>query len=144
MKKLLLIFFLLTFTVFGKIKITCKPIVFKEVRAQNNGVYKSKATARGVIEIYSDNMEEDFGKLVAFQVPTHTYITNKKRWIKTDKVVFKKNEQEVVMDSETKKIIFHVILDKKELSKEENRDLIDGVYAGTLPINYSIYEKEMR
>lgn len=144
MKKLLLIFFLLTFTVFGKIKITCKPIVFKEIRAQNNGVYKSKATARGVIEIYSDNMEEDFGKLVAFQVPTHTYITNKKRWIKTDKVVFKKNEQEVVMDSETKKIIFHVILDKKELSKEENRDLIDGVYAGTLPINYSIYEKEMR
>ena len=144
MKKLLLIFFLLTFTVFGKIKITCKPIVFKEVRAQNNGVYKSKATARGVIEIYSDNMEEDFGKLVAFQVPTHIYITNKKRWIKTDKVVFKKNEQEVVMDSETKKIIFHVILDKKELSKEENRDLIDGVYAGTLPINYSIYEKEMR
>lgn len=144
MKKILLIFFLLTFTVFGKIKITCKPIVFKEVRAQNNGVYKSKATARGVIEIYSDNMEEDFGKLVAFQVPTHTYITNKKRWIKTDKVVFKKNEQEVVMDSETKKIIFHVILDKKELSKEENRDLIDGVYAGTLPINYSIYEKEMR
>ena len=144
MKKLLLIFFLLTFTVFGKIKITCKPIVFKEIRAQNNGVYKSKATARGVIEIYSDNMEEDFGKLVAFQVPTHTYITNKKRWIKTDKVVFKKNEQEVVMDSETKKIIFHVILDKKELSKEENRDLIDGVYAGPLPINYSIYEKEMR
>ena len=144
MKKLLLIFFLLTFTVFGKIKITCKPIVFKEIRAQNNGVYKSKATARGVIEIYSDNMEEDFGKLVAFQVPTHTYITNKKRWVKTDKVVFKKNEQEVVMDSETKKIIFHVILDKKELSKEENRDLIDGVYAGTLPINYSIYEKEMR
>lgn len=144
MKKLLLIFFLLTFTVFGKIKITCKPIVFKEVRAQNNGVYKSKATARGVIEIYSENMEEDFGKLVAFQVPTHTYITNKKRWIKTDKVVFKKNEQEVVMDSETKKIIFHVILDKKELSKEENRDLIDGVYAGTLPINYSIYEKEMK
>ena len=144
MKKLFLIFFLLTFTVFGKIKITCKPIVFKEVRAQNNGVYKSKATARGVIEIYSDNMEEDFGKLVAFQVPSHTYITNKKRWIKTDKVVFKKNEQEVVMDSETKKIIFHVILDKKELSKEENRDLIDGVYAGTLPINYSIYEKEMR
>lgn len=144
MKKLLLIFFLLTFTVFGKIKITCKPIVFKEVRAQNNGVYKSKATARGVIEIYSDNMEEDFGKLVAFQVPTHTYITNKKRWVKTDKVVFKKNEQEVVMDSKTKKIIFHVILDKKELSKEENRDLIDGIYTGTLPINYSIYKKEMR
>lgn len=144
MKKLLLIFFLLTFTVFGKIKITCKPIVFKEVRAQNNGVYKSKATARGVLEIYSDNIEEDFGKLVAFQVPTHTYITNKKRWIKTDKVVFKKNEQEFVIDSETKKIIFHVILDKKELSKEEDRDLIDGVYTGTLPINYSIYEKEMK
>ena len=89
-------------------------------------------------------MEEDIGKLKAYQVPTNTYITNKKRRVKTDKVVFKKNEQEAIITSETKKIIFHVILDKKELSKEENRDLIDGIYTGTLPINYSIYEKEMR
>lgn len=144
MKKFILIFFLLTFTVYGKIKITCKSIVFKEVRAQNNGLYKSKATARGVIEIYSDNIKEDFGKLVSFQVPTHTYITNKKRWVKTDQIIFKKNEQDVIIDSENKKIVFHVILDKKELSKEENRDLIEGVYSGNLPINYSIYEKEMR
>lgn len=144
MKKLVFIFFLLTLTVYGKIKITCKPIVFKEVRAQNNGVYKSKATARGVIEIYSDNIDEDFGKLVTFQVPSHTYITNKKRWVKTDQVLFKKNEQEVIIDSENKKVIFHVLLDKKELSKEENRDLIDGIYTGSLPLNYSIYEKEVR
>lgn len=144
MKKFILIFFLLTFTVYGKIKITCKPVVFKEVRAQNNGLYKSKATARGVIEIYSDNIKEDLGKLVVFQVPSHTYITNRKRWVKTDKIIFQKNEQETTIDSETKKIVFHVILDKKELSKEENNDLIDGVYTGSLPINYSIYEKEMR
>lgn len=144
MKKFILIFFLLTFTVYGKIKITCKPVVFKEVRAQNNGLYKSKATARGVIEIYSDNIKEDLGKLVVFQVPSHTYITNRKRWVKIDKIIFQKNEQETTIDSETKKIVFHVILDKKELSKEENNDLIDGVYTGSLPINYSIYEKEMR
>lgn len=144
MKKFILIFFLLTFTVYGKIKITCKPVVFKEVRAQNNGLYKSKATARGVIEIYSDNIKEDLGKLVVFQVPSHTYITNKKRWGKTDKIIFQKNEQETTIDSETKKVVFHVILDKKELSKEENSDLIDGIYTGNLPINYSIYEKEMR
>lgn len=144
MKKFILIFFLLTFTVYGKIKITCKSVVFKEVRAQNNGLYKSKATARGVIEIYSDNIKEDLGKLVVFQVPSHTYITNRKRWVKTDKIIFQKNEQETTIDSETKKIVFHVILDKKELSKEENNDLIDGVYTGSLPINYSIYEKEMR
>ena len=91
MKKFMLIFFLLTFTVYGKIKITCKPIVFKEVRAQNNGLYKSKATARGFIEIYSDNIEEDFGKLVVFQPPSYTHITNKKRWVKTDKIIFQKN-----------------------------------------------------
>ncbi len=144
MKKFMLMFFLLTFTVYGKIKITCKPIVFKEVRAQNNGLYKSKATARGVIEIYSDNIEEDFGKLVVFQPPSYTHITNKKRWVKTDKIIFQKNEQKAIIDSETKKIVFYVILDKKELSKEENSDLIDGIYTGNLPINYSIYEKEMR
>lgn len=141
MKKLLILYFLLISTLYGKIRITSNPIVFKEVRAQNNGIYKSKATARGIIEIYSDNIEEDFGKLIVFNVPTHTYITNKKRWVKTDKVIFKKNENEVIIDSETKKVIFHVILDKKELSKEENRDLIDGIYNGNLSITYSIYEK---
>ncbi|MGL4867108.1 MAG: hypothetical protein ACRC4S_00395, partial [Cetobacterium sp.] len=65
------------------------------------------------------------------------------RWVKTDKIVFKKNEKDVIIDSENKKIIFHVVLDKKELSKEENRELIDGIYVGVLPMNYSIYSKEM-
>ncbi|MGL4987813.1 MAG: hypothetical protein ACRCYM_00420 [Cetobacterium sp.] len=143
MKIFFTLFLLITSTAFSKIKITTKPVVFKEVRAQSSGNYKSRAVARGVIEIYSDNLEEDFGKLVTFSFPEYTYITNHKRWVKTDKIVFKKNEKDVIIDSENKKIIFHVVLDKKELSKEENRELIDGIYVGILPMNYSIYSKEM-
>ncbi|MGL5378223.1 MAG: hypothetical protein ACRCZR_00935 [Cetobacterium sp.] len=143
MKIFFTLFLLITSTAFSKIKITTKPVVFKEVRAQSSGNYKSRAVARGVIEIYSDNLEEDFGKLVSFSFPDHTYITNRKRWVKTDKILFKKNEKDVIIDSENKKIIFHVVLDKKELSKEENRELIDGIYVGVLPMNYSIYSKEM-
>lgn len=143
MKIFLFLYLLTSFTTLAKIRISAKPITFKEVRAQSSGNYKSRAVARGIVEIYSDNLEEDLGKLVSFEFPEYTYITNRKRWVKTDKIVFKKNEKDVIIDSETKKVIFHVILDKKELSKEENRELIDGIYTGILPINYSIYSKEM-
>ncbi|MGL4904405.1 MAG: hypothetical protein ACRC34_02760 [Cetobacterium sp.] len=143
MKILLALLLLINSSAFCKVKITIKPIVFKEIRAQSSGNYKSRAVARGVVEIYSDNLDDDFGKLVSFTFPEYTYITNHKRWVKTDKIVFKKNEKDVIIDSENKKIIFHVVLDKKELSKEENRELIDGIYVGVLPMNYSIYSKEM-
>ena len=85
----------------------------------------------------------DRGKLVTFQSPSHTYITNNKRFVKIDKIKFKKNDSEVVITEENTKIIFHVVLDKKELSKEKNTDLIDGIYTGILSMNYSIYDKEI-
>ncbi|MGL4947672.1 MAG: hypothetical protein ACRC0R_01775 [Cetobacterium sp.] len=143
MKTFFILYLTIVSTAFSNIYITAKPILFKEVRAGSAGKYKSHAVARGIIEIYSDNLEEDFGKLISFQFPEHTYITNRKRWVKTDKIIFKKDEKNKIIDSETKKVIFHVVLNKKELSNAENRELIDGIYTGVLPINYSIYSKEM-
>lgn len=143
MKYIVFFYIFISSFAYGEIKVKCSPVLFKEVRAQNNGVYKSKAVARGIIEIYSDNLEEDLGKLVTFQSPSHTYITNNKRFVKIDKIKFKKNDSEVIITEENTKIIFHVVLDKKELSKEKNTDLIDGIYTGILSMNYSIYDKEI-
>ncbi|MGL5934958.1 MAG: hypothetical protein ACRCZI_04990 [Cetobacterium sp.] len=142
--KLFLLLYIMTFlSSYANLKITSKPIVFKEIRAHNNGAFKDKVSGRGIIEIYSDNLEEDLGKLVVFNIPEYTHISNNKRWIKTHKVLFKKADKEIIIDKENIKIIFYVILDKKELSNEENRELIEGIYKGSLSMNYSIFEKEM-
>lgn len=143
MKLFISIYFMLAFTTYANLKITSKPIVFKEIRAHNNGAFKDKVSGRGIIEIYSDNIDEDRGKLVAFSIPEYTHITNKKRWVKTDKIIFRKEDKEIIIDQENIKIIFYVILDKKELSTEQNRELIEGLYAGALSMNYSIFDKEM-
>ncbi|MGL5191914.1 MAG: hypothetical protein ACRC7S_19935 [Cetobacterium sp.] len=143
MKLFISIYFMLAFTAFANLRITSKPIVFKEIRAHNNGAFKDKVSGRGIIEIYSDNLEEDLGKLIVFSLPEYTHITNKKRWVKTDKIIFKKEDKEITINKENTKIIFYVILDKKDLSTEENRELIEGIYKGSLSMNYSIFEKEM-
>ncbi|MGL5313153.1 hypothetical protein [Cetobacterium sp.] len=143
MKLFISLYFILNFCSYANLKITSKPIFFKEIRAHSNGAFKNKVSGRGIIEIHSDNLEEDLGKLVVFNLPEHTYISNKKRWIKTDKIIFRKEDKEVLIDKENIKVIFYVILDKKEISNEENRELVEGIYKGSLPMNYSIFEKEM-
>lgn len=143
MKICILLSLFLSFTSYSKIKIKTNPIIFKEVRAQNNGIYKSKAKARGVIRIESDNLKNDFGKLVKFEVPEYIYLTNGKRWLKTKGVIFKNKNQEVIINNESEKIIFHIILDKKVLADEKDKDKIDGEYIGELNLNYSIYDKEI-
>lgn len=143
MKKLIIpLFIALSVVSYSQIKVKVKPLVFKEVRAQNNGIYKPKAKARGVITITTDNFLEDKGKLVKFEVPEYINLVNEKnRRIKTDKIVFRDDDKEVVIDESSKKVIFHVILDKRELSREKNSDLIEGNYEGILPLNYSIYSE---
>lgn len=144
MKKYIIFFTLfLSFLSYGELKIKVKPLTFKEVRAQNNGIYRNKAKARGIIIIESDNLENDIGKLVKFEVPKYVHLTNGKRWIKTKNIIFKDKDQEIIIDEESEKVIYHVILDKKELANESDKDKIDGVYKGELNLNYSIYDREM-
>ncbi len=142
-KNIVFLYTLISFWAYAEIKVKCNPIVFKEIRIQNGVTYDSKTVARGVIEIYSDNLKEDFGKLISFQAPPYTYMTNNKRSVKTENIKFNKNKAEIVLTEENEKIVFHIILDKRKLSNEKNKELIDGVYTGLLSLNYSIYDKEI-
>lgn len=70
-------------------------------------------------------------------------MTNNKRSVKTENIKFNKNKAEIVLTEENEKIVFHIILDKRKLSNEKNKELIDGIYTGLLSLNYSIYDKEI-
>lgn len=141
-------FFLITFIFLssishGKITIKNKPLIFKEVRSQNNGIYKNKAKARGIIIIKTDDLERDKDKLVVFQVPKYVNLTNGKRWIKTKDIIFKNKDKDIIISEESTKVIYHVILDKRELTNISDKGSIEGTYTGTLPLHYSIYDKEL-
>lgn len=134
---LLLIFNRLSYS---EIKIRVKPLEFHEIRAQNSGLYS--ATARGIIIITTDNLDEDIGKLIKFKTPEQLVLSNGKNFIKSENINFENKKDEIIIEKENEKLIYFVILDKKEFSQGKNQNEIEGDYLGTLPLNYSIYSKE--
>lgn len=143
MKKLVILSFLIFNRLsYSEIKIRVKPLEFQEIRAQNSGLYNPKAKARGIIMITTDNLEEDIGKLVKFKIPKQLILNNGKNLIKSENINFENKKDEIIIEKENEKLIYFVILDKKELSQGKNQNEIEGDYLGTLPLNYSIYDKE--
>lgn len=142
MKIIICLFFILFQTnIFAEIKVKVKPLEFKEIRTRSIGEYKSKAKARGIIIITTDNLQEDIGKLIKIEVPKYINMSNGKRWIKTENIIFVDDNQEKIISHETEKMIYYVILDKKELTNTKEKNTIEGEYIGELPINYSIYSR---
>lgn len=142
-KYILLLTLTISFICYSELKITIKPIIFKDIRAENNGVYRNLEKARGIITIESDNLQEDKGKLVEFKTPQYITLTNKVNSINSHKIVFKDKILKYIISEENTKIIFHILLDKKQLNCQIDSEKIEGIYEGILNINYSIYSKEM-
>lgn len=141
--KIYSLYLLIFFQSFAQLEINNNPLIFKDIRIKNNGIYKNKAKARGIITIKSNNLKEDFGKLIEFKTPKYIYITNGKKYIRINKINFENKFKKIIISQEITKVIYHVILDKKEFSNINDNNLIEGLYTGTFPIHYSIYTKEL-
>lgn len=139
------IFFLLltliSITSFGEVEVKLRePLKFKELRRGGLDL-KGYAIAEGLIEITGS--KEDIGKLITFKIPKFGYMTNKKRWLKIEKIIFEKNQEEVILTEEKHFLKIYGVLDKHELNKDSRAEFNEGKYIGYIPINYSIYSKEM-
>ncbi|MBC2855549.1 hypothetical protein H3N56_03440 [Cetobacterium sp. 2A] len=142
MKKIITCFlFVISLTSLSEVKVTLRePLSFKEMRSGEIS-YENVAIAEGIIEIVGE--DEDIGKLISFEIPPYGMVTNKKCWLKISKIVFEKNTKEIILSSNKHLIKVYGFLDKKEISKNKNADIAEGKYIGYLPINYSVYSKEM-
>ena len=136
----IVVFLMLSTLVLAKIDIKMvEPMIFKRL---NTEVLGTKVLARGVIEISTDNKEEDFGKLLKFMFPKVGFITNKKHWLKVEGFYIEKDKDEHIILKEKEHINFYGIVDRKDIGKWDLApEVIEGDYIGYIPINIAQYGK---
>ncbi|ERT68262.1 hypothetical protein HMPREF0202_01832 [Cetobacterium somerae ATCC BAA-474] len=141
MKKVCLFFMILSTVLLGEIKVRIvEPLKFRDINATEIGPNQVLATSQ--IEIFTDNKEEDIGKRVVFKYPEYMMLSNRKKWIKINKIGMEIKEQELILERERVPVIFYAVLDKRELDKGEQINIIEGEYSGKFPIVYSVYKRK--
>lgn len=114
-----------------------EPMVFKRLNTEALG---TKVLAKGVIEISTDNKEEDYGKLLKFMFPKVGFITNKKQWLKVEGFYIEKDKDEYIVTEDREQINFYGVIDRKDIGKWDfSPEVIEGDYIGYIPINIAQY-----
>lgn len=114
-----------------------EPMVFKRLNTEALG---TKVLAKGVIEISTDNKEEDYGKLLKFMFPKVGFITNKKQWLKVEGFYIEKDKDEYIVTKDREQISFYGVIDRKDIGKWDfSPEVIEGDYIGYIPINIAQY-----
>lgn len=140
MKKMyLLIVFMAIFSMsFGEIKLKIvEPLRFRDVNSTEVGPNQVIAIAH--LEVYTTNKEEDLGKRITFKFPQFINMTNRKKWIKVEKVGIDRKEGEIILEKERELVKIYAVLDRRELDKGEQIEIIEGEYVGHLPVVMGVY-----
>ncbi|MGL5965091.1 MAG: hypothetical protein ACRCZ9_09650 [Fusobacteriaceae bacterium] len=143
MKKnyIIIIFLLLFSTAFSEIKMKIvEPLRFRDINHSEIGTNEVVAVSH--VEIYTTDTKRDLGKRITFKFPEYINMTNRKKWIKIQKVGMDKKQNEIILRSERELVKFYAILDRRELDRGEKIELIEGEYIGQLPIVMGIYSLE--
>ena len=139
-KKLLALFLLISSLSFAKIDIKIiEPLRFNYLNTRQ--LTSDKLQAVGVIEIKAD--KDDFGKKIKFDFPKTGLMTNRKNWVKIEKYHIELPEKEMIVSQEIEHIKFYAILDRYDLSKGDNPNIVEGTYKGYVPIIISEYSQEI-
>ena len=142
MKKLLLgiLFSLISLPSFSKIEISIfEPIRFKYHNTRLLG--NEKIVGEGIIQVKTDNKELDYGKKLTFDFPKQGLMTNRKKWIKVERFHIELPEKSMLISQEIEHIKVYAIIDKRDIDKGEEANIIEGRYEGYVPIIVSQYDK---
>lgn len=141
-KNILLIAFMAIFSIsFSEIKLKIvEPLRFRDINHTEVG--PNQVVAVSHIEVYTNDKENDLGKRVTFKFPNFINLTNRKKWIKVQKVGMDRKQNEIILENERELIKFYAILDRRELDQGEKIELIEGEYIGQLPIVMGVYSLE--
>lgn len=124
-----------------KVKIV-EPLRFRDINHTEVG--PNKVVAVSHVEIYTTDKQKDIGKRIVFKFPEYVNMTNRKKWIKVEKVGMDRKENEIILENERELVKFYAILDRRELDKGEEIEQIEGEYIGQLPIVMGVYDLEIK
>lgn len=138
-KNIVLIVFMTIFSMsFSEIKVKIvEPLRFRDINHTEVG--PNQVVAVSHVEIYTTDKEKDLGKRITFKFPNFVNMTNRKKWVKVERVGMDRKQNEVILENERELVKFYAILDRRELDKGESVEVIEGEYVGQLPIIMGVY-----
>lgn len=138
-KKLFMVVFMTIFSItFSEIKVKIvEPLRFRDINHTEVG--PNQVVAVSHVEVYTTDKEKDLGKRITFKFPDYVNLTNRKKWIKVERVGMDRKQNEIILQNERELIKFYAILDRRELDKGEKIEVIEGEYVGQLPIVMGVY-----
>lgn len=116
-----------------------EPIRFKEISTKLLGA--EKVVGIGILEITTDDLKHDKGKKLKFYFPKKGMMTNHKKWIDVEKYRLETTKDEFIITKKIEQVKIYAILDKRNIDKGEEADIIEGEYEGYIPIIISQYGK---
>lgn len=139
----IIVYFILVTLAYAEIKIKIfEPIRFDDIVNETWGREISVGT--GIIEITSDNLEEDSGKKIVFTFPKKGVMTNRKKWIEIKEYQLENKDREVIINNKVQHIKLYALLNKKKIDNGEDPTIIEGDYIGFIPIVISQYGRVMK
>lgn len=141
MRKIILIFFILiTNLSYSKVILKIhEPMRFEILNITN---MSDVVVGKGVIEIYTDDIENDYGKKLVFKFPEKGLLTNKKRWLRIEKYMMEDKDKNVIIENERRLVPIYAIIDRNTLNDGKmEAKYLEGEYVGQIPIVVSEYTK---
>ncbi|WP_294659368.1 hypothetical protein [uncultured Fusobacterium sp.] len=137
-KKFIIILLILSTSTFAKIIVKVnEPIRFKDINSSELG---NIVTGEGIVEIFTDNLEEDLGKKVILRFPTDGLMTNSKKWLIVDKYMIDEGDREIEIIQERRRVKIYAILKKTQIDdKTYTAEQLEGEYVGYAPIIVEVY-----
>ncbi|MBC2852024.1 hypothetical protein H5J22_11510 [Cetobacterium sp. 8H] len=138
-KNIVLIVFMTIFSMsFSEIKVKIvEPLRFRDINQTEVG--PNQVVAVSHVEIYTTDKKKDLGKRITFKFPNFINLTNRKKWIKVERVGMDRKQNEIMLENERELVKFYAILDRHELDRGETIEVIEGEYVGQLPIIMGVY-----
>lgn len=139
MKKIFLMIFITVFSLsFSEIKVKIvEPLRFRDINHTEVG--PNQVVAVSHVEVYTTDKEKDLGKRITFKFPNFVNLTNRRKWVKVEKVGMDRKQNEIILENERELVKFYAILNRRELDRGENIKVIEGEYVGQLPIIMGVY-----
>lgn len=116
-----------------------EPMRFENI---NMTTISDAVVGKAVIEISTDDLENDYGKRLIFKFPESGLMTNKKRWLKIKKYMMENSDKNIVLENKRRLVNIYAIIDRKTINDGKiDAKILEGEYVGYLPLVISQYSK---
>lgn len=130
--------FIVSNLVFGEVYIKIhEPIRFKDFSTRS--IENDYLVGEGSFEIYTDS-DEDLGKKIVFRFPEVGYMSNKKNTIKVEEYSIEGDKNSMIISKKREIVKFYASVNRREIKKNKEPEIIEGEYIGYVPVVFSLYE----